>query len=160
MITVCKRKGIWYIGEENKCLATLKTFGGSSLWFSKMLTSEQSSTTEAVPVGLSELRHHSLAHVEDLDGEGGVPGCRSRRSHGAVAVDVLASYPLHFLRNCAKDCADGALFWRLWGTEREREGAVNQTIVPSTKMDAKEEPCSYLRIKTHIQPLRGQILIA
>lgn len=116
MITVCKRKGIWEIGEENKCLAT----GGSSHWFSKVLTSEQSSATEAVPKGLSELRHHSLAHVEDLDGEGGVPGDRSRRSHGAVAVDVLAGYPLHFLRNCAKDCTDGALFWRLGETERKR----------------------------------------
>lgn len=122
MITVCKHKGILYICEENKCLATLKTIGRSSHWFSKMLTSEQSSATEAVPMGLSELWHHSLAHVEDLDGEGGVPGCRSRRSHGAVAVDVLASYPLHFLRNCAKDCADGALFWRLWGTDKERGG--------------------------------------
>lgn len=67
--------------------------------------------------GSSELRCHSLAHLKDLDGEGRVSGYRSRKSHGAVAVHVLASDPLHFLRYCAEDRADSALLWRLRGTQ-------------------------------------------
>lgn len=69
----------------------------------------------------SELRCDFLAHLEDLDGEGRVSGYRSRNNHGAVAVDILASYPLHFLRYRAEDRADGALLWRLRGTQRGEE---------------------------------------
>lgn len=66
----------------------------------------------------SELRCDFLAHLEDLDGEGRVSGYRSRENHGAVAVNILARYPLHFLRYRAEDRADGALLWRLSGTQR------------------------------------------
>lgn len=95
-------------------------------WLTRFITrcwahcSEQSWTTEAGRSdggGASELWCHSLAHLEDLDGEGRVSGYGSRKSHGAVAVHVLASNPLHFLRYCAEDRADSALLWRLRGTQ-------------------------------------------
>lgn len=100
-----------------------------------------------VLMGVSELRYHSLAHLEDLDGEGRVSSYRSRKSHGAVAVHVLASYPLNFIRNCAKDCADGALCWRLGN--REEENKTSEVVTETTAT----------RIKIHILSPHGKIMI-
>lgn len=93
----------------------------------------------AVLTRVSELRHHSLAHLEGLDGEGRVSGYGSGETHGAVAVDVLAGYAVHFLRHRAKDGADGALFWRLRGTHRRTGEVGAQITATSTKNGCKRK---------------------
>lgn len=68
-----------------------------------------------------ELWCHSLAHFKVLDGEGRVSGQRSGKDQGAVAVDVLPSYALHFFCHGAVNGAESTLLWGLGEVKRGRQ---------------------------------------
>lgn len=68
-----------------------------------------------------ELWCHSLAHFKVLDSEGRVSGQGCGKDQGAVAVDVLPGYALHFFCHGAVNGAESTLLWGLGEVKRGRQ---------------------------------------